>query len=136
MDEILNIQEIAQRFIKSERWVHNHVPELGGFKIGGLWFFTEGGLVEEYLTVNELSNRIKFSRQSLYNLIHRKTFILGKHYLKPTPKKILFRWSSIRVWLGESTYSNSTTSEFNSKKRIEGHTIKSKQGNSGSLINI
>ena len=59
--------------------------------------------MEEYLTVKELSGRIKFSRQSLYNLIHRGTFILGIHYLKPTPKKVLFKWSEIEKWLGEKT---------------------------------
>lgn len=62
-------------------------------------------LGEEYLTVKELSEKIKFSKQSLYNLIHRGTFVLGKHYLKPTPKKVLFKWSKIREWMGESLYS-------------------------------
>ena len=57
--------------------------------------------MEEYLTVRELSDKIKFSKQSLYNLIHKGTFILGKHYLKPTPKKILFKWSKIRKWMGD-----------------------------------
>ena len=57
--------------------------------------------MEEYLTVKELSEKIKFSKQSLYNLIHRGTFILGKHYLKPTPKKVLFKWSEIRSWMGD-----------------------------------
>jgi predicted DNA-binding transcriptional regulator AlpA len=58
---------------------------------------------EEYLTVPELSARIKFSKQSLYNFIHKGTFILGKHFLKPTPKKILFKWSAIQSWMGESS---------------------------------
>jgi len=57
--------------------------------------------MEEYLTVDELSSRIKFSRQSLYNLIYKGTFVLGKHYLKPTNKKILFKWSEILLWLGD-----------------------------------
>jgi len=57
--------------------------------------------MDEYLTVNELSARIKFSKQSLYNLIHKGSFVLGKHYLKPTPKKILFKWSEIQIWMGE-----------------------------------
>ena len=57
---------------------------------------------EEYLTVDELSARIKYSKQSLYNLIHKDSFVLGKHYLKPSPKKILFKWSQIREWMGES----------------------------------
>ena len=57
--------------------------------------------MEEYLTVKELSERIKFSKQSLYNLIHRGTLILGKHYLKPTRKKVLFKWKEIRAWMGD-----------------------------------
>ena len=69
--------------------------------------------MEEYLTVDELSARIKFSRQSLYNLIHKGTFILGKHYLKPTPKKVLFKWSEILIWIGEPISSeNEMTSKF------------------------
>jgi predicted DNA-binding transcriptional regulator AlpA len=57
--------------------------------------------MEEYLTINELSARIKFSKQSLYNLIHRGTLVLGKHYLKTTPKKVLFKWSEILAWMGD-----------------------------------
>ena len=60
--------------------------------------------MEEYLTVKELSEKIKFSKQSLYNLIHRGTFVLGKHYLKPTPKKVLFKWTEIRSWMGDDLY--------------------------------
>jgi excisionase family DNA binding protein len=56
---------------------------------------------EEYLTVDELAARIKFSRQTLYNLIHKGTFVRGRHFLKPTPKKILFKWSAIQAWMGE-----------------------------------
>jgi predicted DNA-binding transcriptional regulator AlpA len=58
--------------------------------------------MEEYLTVSELSERIKYSKQTLYNLIYKGTFVLGKHYLKPSPKKILFKWSEIEIWVGES----------------------------------
>lgn len=56
---------------------------------------------EEYLTVMELSERIKYSVQSLYNLIHNKSLKLKRHYLKPTPKKILFKWTAILQWMGE-----------------------------------
>ena len=58
--------------------------------------------MEEYLTVQEIGKRIKFSKQSIYNLIYMKKFILGVHYLKPTPKKILFVWSEIEKWLRQS----------------------------------
>ena len=66
--------------------------------------------MQEYCTVYELSERIKFSKQTLYNLIHRGVFILGKHYLKPSPKKILFKWSEIQAWMGEATASNDDAS--------------------------
>ena len=59
--------------------------------------------MEEYLTVSELSSKIKFSKQSLYNFIHKGTFVIGKHYLKPTPKKVLFKWSKIQAWMEESS---------------------------------
>jgi predicted DNA-binding transcriptional regulator AlpA len=59
--------------------------------------------MEEYLTVNELSARIKFSKQTLYNLIYKGTFVIGKHYLKPSPKKILFKWSEIHKWMRGSS---------------------------------
>ena len=58
--------------------------------------------MEEYLTVQELGERIKFSKQSIYNLIYKKKFILGVHYLKPTPKKILFVWSEVEKWLRQT----------------------------------
>ena len=64
--------------------------------------------MEKYLTVKELSREIKFSTQSLYNLIHKGTFVLGKHYLKPTPKKVLFKWTEIREWMGEPPHSQET----------------------------
>lgn len=54
---------------------------------------------DEFLTVEEQSKRIKFSRQTLYNLISKGEFILGKHYLKPRPKKILFKWKAVKEWL-------------------------------------
>jgi predicted DNA-binding transcriptional regulator AlpA len=61
----------------------------------------EAVLMEEYLTVKELSQRIKLAVQTIYNFIHEGKFTLGKHYLKPTPKKILFKWSEIKEWMGE-----------------------------------
>ena len=57
------------------------------------------GCQTEYLTVDELSQRIKFSKQTLYNMISKGEFILQEHYLKPTPKKVLFKWSAIQAWM-------------------------------------
>jgi predicted DNA-binding transcriptional regulator AlpA len=55
--------------------------------------------LEEYLTVAELSKRIKFSRQTIYNMISTKRFVKGLYYVKPSRKKVLFTWSSTRAWL-------------------------------------
>lgn len=55
--------------------------------------------MEVYLTVQELSERIKIARQTIYNKIHKKEFILNVHYHKPTRKKILFKWSAVKQWL-------------------------------------
>jgi hypothetical protein len=93
--------------------------------------------MDEYLTVIELSARIKFSKQSLYNLIHKGSLVLGKHYLKPTPKKILFKWSEIKIWMGEPFYTddhtnaNSACPELKSEDSITNTQIKSR-----GIINI
>ena len=50
--------------------------------------------MEQYLTVKELSERLKLARQTIYNMIHKRDFILNHHYFKPTPRKILFKWSA------------------------------------------
>lgn len=67
--------------------------------------------MEEYLTTKELAARIKYREQTLYNLVHRGTLVQGEHYIKPTPKKLLFRWSAIKDWLGEKPI-HSTDSEM------------------------
>lgn len=65
---------------------------------GPAYFSEEGVALEEYLTVEELCARVKYKRQSLYNLVHRKVFVLGNHYVKPGGK-ILFKWSRIQKWI-------------------------------------
>ena len=62
---------------------------------------SQGGsmMEEEYLTVEDLSRRIRFSKQTIYNMISSKKFVRGQHYLKPSRKKVLFLWSGIREWL-------------------------------------
>jgi excisionase family DNA binding protein len=58
--------------------------------------------MEEYLTTRELCSRIKYSRQSIYNMIHSGALVLGIHYVKPSRKKLLFKWSAMKAWLGEA----------------------------------
>jgi len=55
--------------------------------------------MEEYLTVDELCQKTKYARQSVYNMINRNIFKLNEHFYKPTPKKILFKSSAIESWL-------------------------------------
>ncbi|MBU1417314.1 MAG: hypothetical protein KKI15_02395 [Proteobacteria bacterium] len=65
--------------------------------------------MEEYITINELSSRIKYSKQSIYNLIHQKILVRQVHYFKPTPKKLLFKWDAIQGWIeGEISVSDAT----------------------------
>jgi len=75
--------------------------------------------MEEYLTVKELSQRIKLAVQTIYNFIHEEKFILGKHYLKPTPKKILFKWSEIQSWIGEGTEVQGAKEQMSSEPKTE-----------------
>ena len=75
--------------------------------------------MEEYLTVKELSQRIKLAVQTIYNFIHEGKFILGKHYLKPTPKKILFKWSEIKAWMGEGIEAQGQTEEISAETKTE-----------------
>jgi len=98
--------------------------------------------MEEYLTVKELNQRTKLATQTIYNFIHLGKFTLGQHYLKPTPKKILFKWSEIKRWMGEEVTSpvqtaesasepeTQTPTQTPSKKKVE------KSAQRKSLINI
>ena len=54
---------------------------------------------EMYLTVKELSDKVKYSQQSIYNMIYKGIFIKGTHYIKPSRKKVLFLWTAIHDWL-------------------------------------
>ena len=55
--------------------------------------------MEEYLTTKELSQRIKMAPGTIRNLVWMKVFLANVHYVKPTPRKILFVWSEIESWL-------------------------------------
>ena len=90
--------------------------------------------MEEYLTVKELSDRIKFSKQTLYNFINKKTFNLNEHYVKPTPKKILFKWSEIKKWMEHPTEitNNDIDHKYLSESTIHSDTIRDQNPSSKS----
>lgn len=55
--------------------------------------------MEEYLTTQELSQRIKMAPGSIRNLVWKNTFKEGVHFVKPTRRKLLFVWSACENWL-------------------------------------
>ena len=55
--------------------------------------------MNEYLTTEELSERIKMAPGSIRNLVWKKTFIENVHYVKPTERKLLFIWDACENWL-------------------------------------
>jgi len=70
---------------------------------------------EEYLTTDELSERIKMKPGTIRNLVSNGKFILNVHYVKPTPKKILYVWSAVEEWLynpGQKRNQNVPTETF------------------------
>jgi hypothetical protein len=95
--------------------------------------------LEEYLSVAELSGRIKLAKQTIYNMIHRNTFTLNTHYLKPTPKKILFKWTAIQAWL-EGDQPSKSDDKINLEKQVaENMPIQATESSSNrprSLFNI
>ena len=91
--------------------------------------------MEEYLTVKELSERIKLAKQTIYNMIHKKEFVLNKHYYKPKAKIILFKWSAIEKWLeGDNPKLNEESPH--PTQEIENHRAASTQKSPHSSINI
>lgn len=66
---------------------------------------------EQYVTVKELSIRVKYSRQTIYNMISQGRFIRGEHYIKPSRKKVLFLWSAICKWLESNEVSGNGTQQ-------------------------
>ena len=54
--------------------------------------------MEEYLTVKELSSRIKIAEGTVRNLVWKKVFKPNVHYVKPS-RKLLFIWSAVEAWL-------------------------------------
>lgn len=59
---------------------------------------------EELLKTDELCERIKYKRQSIYNLICKGEFIHNVHFLKPSSRKLLFKWPAIYDWLENKSF--------------------------------
>lgn len=93
--------------------------------------------MEEYLTVMELSQRIKLARQTIYNLIYKNVFILNHHYLKPTPKKVLFKWSAILAWMeGNINGGEGLAAEISPAEKVPSEKVNKLLNQQKCLINI
>jgi len=69
--------------------------------------------MEEYLTITELSSRIKMTPGTIRNLVWKHDLIENVHYVKPTSRKLLFVWSAIEKWLYGRPATNS----------VQGHSL-------------
>ena len=74
--------------------------------------------MEEYLTTDELSKRIKMAPGTIRNMIWQEKLKIGVHYLKPTPRKLLFIWSEVEAWLHQKTTSKHEYPRQNSESLI------------------
>jgi hypothetical protein len=74
--------------------------------------------MEHYLTTQELSERIKMTPGTIRNLVCKKELKENIHYVKPTPRKLLFIWSSIESWLYGNSGFNIPNNETNKIKNI------------------
>jgi hypothetical protein len=63
--------------------------------------------MEEYLTITELSGRIKMTPGSIRNLVWKGELVENVHYVKPTSRKLLFVWSAVEGWLYKKPAANS-----------------------------
>ena len=55
--------------------------------------------MSKYLTTKELSELIKMTPGTIRNLVYKGTLKQNVHYVKPTPRKLLFKWKAIEIWL-------------------------------------
>ena len=55
---------------------------------------------EEYLTVKQVADRIKYQEQTLRNMMSAGVFRRGVHYYKRRGR-VLFLWSRMEQWLRE-----------------------------------
>ena len=91
--------------------------------------------MQELIKCEELCERLKLKKQSIYNMIHRGEFIVNQHYFKPTNKILLFDWSAIKDWLRGSNVENKVAVKQLFESSNPAHERKPK-AQSPNLINI
>ena len=66
---------------------------------------------EEYLTIGELSGRLKLKPKTIKNKMASGIFKKGVHYFSPKGLRPRFKWSAVVAWLEEKE--EPTTQEDN-----------------------
>ena len=56
---------------------------------------------EEYLTINEVTARLKLSPKTIKNKMASGIFRRGVHYFSPRGLRPRFKWSAVQAWLEE-----------------------------------
>ena len=56
-------------------------------------------MTEEYLTIEELSARLKIKPKTIKNKMTSGIFRKGIHYFSPTGLGPRFKWSAVQAWL-------------------------------------
>lgn len=59
-------------------------------------------MVEEYLTIGELANRLKLKPKTVKNKMASGIFKRGVHYFSPPGIGPRFKWSAVVAWLEET----------------------------------
>jgi hypothetical protein len=59
-------------------------------------------VLEEYITIQELSERLKVKPKTIKNKMAAGIFRKGLHYFSPAGLGPRFKWSAVVVWLEES----------------------------------
>lgn len=54
--------------------------------------------MDKYLTTEELSSLIKMTPGTIRNLVWKNVFKENVHYVKPTPRKLLFKRRAVESW--------------------------------------
>jgi hypothetical protein len=67
-------------------------------------------MTEEYLTIEELSARLKIKPKTIKNKMAAGTFRKGVHYFSPSGIRPRFKWSAIVAWLEAKEEADSSSS--------------------------
>ena len=59
----------------------------------------ETDMDKEYVSLNELVQLIPYKPQTIYNWISARVWQSGVHYFKPTPRKLIFHYPTIKRWV-------------------------------------